>query len=89
MYAGTGDDTLFGDARTMSGSARGGNDRLSGDDGFDTLYGDAETLSNLSRGGNDRLDGGLGDECALRRREDHVRRRPGRQRPSHRRRRER
>jgi Ca2+-binding RTX toxin-like protein len=47
----------------MSGSARGGDDRLVGGTGDDRLYGDAGfEMFDSARGGADRLDGGTGDD---------------------------
>jgi Ca2+-binding RTX toxin-like protein len=50
----TGDNnTLFGDARSMSGDARGGDDRLIGGTGDDLLAGDAPIMGDAARGGAD------------------------------------
>ncbi len=52
----TSDNFLHGDAISMAGSSKGGNDVLNatGGDG-NTLYGDAVTMSGGSKGGNDVL----------------------------------
>ena len=46
---------LFGDAYSMDGSARGGNDRVSTSGAFE-IYGDAFEISGRARGGSDRVD---------------------------------
>jgi serralysin len=52
------EDELYGDASSLSGDARGGNDQLSGEGfDYDKLYGDASSLSGHARGGNDQLFG--------------------------------
>jgi Ca2+-binding RTX toxin-like protein len=61
-----GNDTLFGDAWTISNQGRGGDDQLDGGAGDDTLYGDAFQIdaidSAIVAGGNDRLSGGKGND---------------------------
>src|SRR5271165_931501 len=57
-------NTLYGDAYSMSGHARGGDDQLYGggsalgSSSTNTLYGDAYSMSGNARGGDDRLYGG-------------------------------
>jgi hypothetical protein len=55
---------LYGDAGTMSGRSRGGNDILTiqSFEGDAFIYGDAKMMSDYARGGNDRLVGGPGNE---------------------------
>mgnify|MGYP001061949412 CR=1 FL=1 len=57
---------LFGDARTMSGNAQGGNDILTGGGTNDHLYGDAASYAPATpgsiTGGRDILNGGAGDD---------------------------
>ena len=48
-------DVLIGDAISLSGQARGGNDQLF-DEGEGDLVGDAGYMSGNARGGNDRLE---------------------------------
>lgn len=59
-----GDDMVYGDAQTISGRARGGNDKISGGDGADALYGDAGVISDKGRGGNDFINGDAGTDIA-------------------------
>ena len=52
----TGDGNyVTGDAYSMTGDARGGNDRLIGGKGDDLLVGDAQAMSATARGGDDLL----------------------------------
>src|SRR5829696_2773920 len=53
---------MGGDAETISGKARGGNDRLDGGNDDDVVYGDAKSLSDSARAGNDKLWGGAGND---------------------------
>lgn len=53
---------LFGDARALTDSARGGNDALAGGSAADVLAGDAQTLSGATMGGADRLSGNGGND---------------------------
>src|SRR5260370_32040092 len=49
---------LFGDASTMDGDSRGGNDTLTGGDhSINLLYGDAHDMHDNARGGDDTLIG--------------------------------
>ena len=51
--AGTFDNTLVGDAQSMSGRAVGGNDKLVSGTGNDDMWGDAQFVSGNAKGGND------------------------------------
>jgi hypothetical protein len=65
------DNTLVGDADTITDHAKGGNDTLIGGSNSDSgdvsnnLRGDAFTMSGFARGGNDTLIGGSTAEAAL------------------------
>src|SRR5260370_42470177 len=49
---------LFGDASTMDGDSRGGNDTLTGGDhSINLLYGDAHDMHDNARGGDDTVVG--------------------------------
>ncbi len=45
--------TLIGDAQTMSGHSRGGNDTLISGNGNDDMWGDAQVMVDHAKGGND------------------------------------
>lgn len=51
--AGTFDNTLIGDAKTISDNGQGGNDRLVSGTGNDDMWGDAQELLGNARGGDD------------------------------------
>jgi Ca2+-binding RTX toxin-like protein len=53
VYGLGGEDLLFGDARGLTGSAQGGDDKLSGGDGNDYLLGGALERLPSTQGGND------------------------------------
>ena len=52
-----GETRLYGDAHTMVGFARGGDDVLGSTDSVDFLYGDADSMGDHARGGADTLIG--------------------------------
>ena len=54
--------SLYGDAESMIGRTKGGNDNLKGGDGDDLLLGDASERFDFASGGNDVLNGGRGDD---------------------------
>jgi hypothetical protein len=52
-FGGAGLNFLRGDAETMSGNTRGGDDRFCGGVGDDTLWGDATRMQDNAQGGDD------------------------------------
>ena len=58
IYAGSGNDTVYGDAYVLFGHGTGGKDVIYGESGLDRLYGDAYAMHDYSVGGDDYLDGG-------------------------------
>lgn len=54
------DPLYFGDAWELSGTGRGGDDRMLGGDAGESLLGDGETMSGRAQGGADLLRGGAG-----------------------------
>ena len=55
LAAGNFINILVGDAQTMSGNARGGNDKLISGSGNDDMWGDAQVILGKAQGGNDTL----------------------------------
>jgi Ca2+-binding RTX toxin-like protein len=65
VRAGSGDDTITGDAANNIILGDNGADTLVGGDGDDSLYGYRDEYANGSSDGNDNLSGGLGDDILV------------------------